>query len=125
MANLGGLEQLLAGITPTELKSRLISYTRAFAPNLRFGAPSENGVSPIRAENFNGALVPFVTSATSAMEVAVPHGLARVPHLLIPALRLDTVNATTPPLLVTRAADSTNVYLSSTTTNATTLVYVE
>lgn len=121
MASTGYLESLLNTL-PAQIKSPLVQFVREGFRTLRFGAPDENAVA---AENFGGHLVPFVTSSTPDNEVAIAHGLGRTPRLLIPILPLNTINATLPDLTVTRAADSTYLYLSSPTGSAASWIYVE
>ena len=123
MAAIGSLEAILKGL-PVEAQRVMLNYTREWARSLRFGSPPQSEAA-VRAENFGGALVPFTTSGTANAEVAVQHGLARTPRLLVPVLRLDTVNATLPDLTVEQAADMSNFYVSSSVQNASCLAYVE
>lgn len=121
MAALGSLESLCQAL-PEAIRRQMIAYTREWATSLRFGAPAS---SAVKAENFAGGLVPFVTSAVANSEVAVAHGLGRIPRLVIPLLPMDTVNATLPVLTVTKAADATYFYVKSATTSASAWVYCE
>lgn len=121
MASRGELEALCQGF-PEAIRRQMLQIVRAFITSLRFGAP---GTGVVRAENMGGALVPFVTSASANAEVAVAHGLGRIPRMLIPVLPLDTVNATLPVVTVTKAADATYFYLKSATTSASMWTYVE
>lgn len=121
MAVLGSLEALCGGF-PAESKAAMLAYTREWATSLRFGAA---GTGAVKTENMGGALVPLVTSAVANREVAVAHSLGRVPRLLIPALPLNTVNATMPILTVTKAADDKFFYVSSATQSASMWVYAE
>lgn len=121
MASAGYLESL-ANTLPDAVKKPIQNLIREAFKTLRFGAPSGEAVA---AENFGGHLVPFTTSSSANGEVAVAHRLARVPRLAFQMLPLDTVNATAPVLTVTRAADAVYLYVSSPTTDATGLLYVE
>jgi hypothetical protein len=121
MANLGYMEALVAPL-PQAVKVPIVNFIRGTMTTLRFGAP---GDAAARAENLGGALVPFITSGTADGEVAVAHQLDRIPRMLIPCLRLSTVNSTIPELTVTRAADATYFYVSSPVQEASVWAYVE
>ena len=121
MASPGYLESILNTL-PAELRKPIVAFVREAFKTLRFGAPESDAVA---AENFGGHLVPVTTSATADKEVAVPHALGRTPRLVIPLLATNTVNATIPVFEISQAADSTNVYLSSATQNASFWLYVE
>lgn len=121
MANIGSLEAL-CNRAPAAVKPTLLDLVREAFRSLRFGAPDEDAT---HCENFGGHLVPFTTSGTANQEVAVAHQLGRTPRMAFPILALDTVNATMPVLTVTRAADSTYLYVSSATTSASGHLYVE
>lgn len=114
MADTGFLETL-ANPTPPEIRRSLIQIIREGFGKLSIGAPSTVAV---KARNFDGRLVPVTTSSVADQEVAIAHGLARKPRLLIPVLDPNTVNGTIPELTITRAADATYLYLSSPTTTA-------
>ena len=121
MASIGYLESLLNTL-PAAVKTPLVAFTREAFKTLQFGAPSTEAVA---ATNLHGHLVPVTTAGVSGQEVAVAHKLGRVPRMLLNFVSLDTVNATLVPLTVTKAADATYLYLSSTVTGASTHVYVE
>lgn len=121
MAAYGSLIATL-GPLPADLKKALTAYTNEWLKQLRFGAPGDDAQP---AENFGGALVPYTTASAADGEVAIAHRLGRTPRLAIPLLQLDTVNATLPTLTITRAADRTYLYVSSPTTSAAGLLYVE
>lgn len=122
MANIGYLA-LLLNTLPAAIKKPLAAFVEQAFQDLAFGAPD---VDAVATENFRGHLVPVTTHATTNTEVAVAHKLGRVPRLIKTGL-LDpgTVNATTPVLTITRAADATYCYVKSATTTATTWIYVE
>lgn len=121
MAALGALEGLL-GPLKGDIKSVMMSYTRAWCGQLRFGAPRSTSVP---CENFGGHMVPFTTDAVANNEVAIAHRLDRVPRLMFPVMPADVVNATIPTLVQTRVADNRYLYLSSPTTGASCWIYVE
>lgn len=121
MASLGYMEALIAPL-PLPVKQPIQNFIRGTMTQLRFGAPDDDA---IKTENMGGALLPLVTSATANGEVAVAHRLDRIPRLAIPVLRLSTVNSTIPDLTVTRAADRTYVYVSSSEQEASVWLYVE
>lgn len=120
-SNVGTLTAFLNGL-PTELKKTLTQYTEYAFKNISFG---ETGEGVTSAGNFKGVIVPFVTSASSGTEIAVAHGLERIPKVMYPMLPPLVVNATIPVLTVTRAADTKFFYVSSATTGASVWMYVE
>jgi hypothetical protein len=109
MAKVGILESLLQSLSP-DVRRVMVSYTREAFTQLSFGVPS---TSSVKAENFSGGLVPVTTSSTPDQEVAIAHGLGRIPRLVIPVLDPATADETLPQITITQAADSTYVYLSS------------
>jgi len=121
VAALGHLESLLAG-WPSELKRSMLAFVRGAFTTLHFGTP---GTAAVAATNFGGHLVPVTTSGTPDQEVAVAHGLGRVPRWLMPALDPNVAGGVLPVLTVTRAADATFFYLSSDVTDVTFHVYAE
>ena len=123
MAAIGYLESLLNRL-PVSVKAPLVQFAQEAFRNVRFGAPDASAVA---CENMGGHLVPFTTSSTIDLEVAIAHQLGRdrTPRLAIPVLALDTVNSMIPALTVTRAADTTYLYLSSPNTGETVWLYVE
>lgn len=100
-----------------------IGFVREAFTSLKFGPP---GSAYVAAENFGGHLVPFTTHATPNTEVAVAHGLPRIPHtVLTGVLPAGTVNATNPVIAISQAADATYVYLKSATASASGWMYIE
>ncbi len=94
-----------------------VALSQAFSyllTNLTFGR-AEPGQT-LQARGANLRIYPL--SATT-------HGLPSAPYLLVPVAPLDTVGASIVPLTVTRAADASRIYLSSSATNATVFVFVE
>lgn len=121
MASIGYLESLLNTL-PADFRRPFTAFVREAFASLRIGAPSTTAVA---AENFGGHLVPVTTSGTANQEVAIAHGLGRTPRVVFPVLAPNAVNATIPVVTITRAADSTYVYLSSATQTASFHLYVE
>lgn len=121
MAAVGYLESLLNTL-PAEIRRVLAAFGREAFTTLRFGAPSTSAVA---CENLGGHLVPYTTSGVANREVAVEHKLGRVPRLAFQVFALNTVNATSPVLTITRAADATYLYVKSATTTASGHLYVE
>lgn len=121
MAAIGYLSSLLNTL-PAEVRRVLAAYTQEAFSTLRFGAPSTSAVA---CENFGGHLVPYTTSSVANREVPVAHQLGRVPRLWFQVAAADTVNATSPVLTQTRAADATYLYVKSATTSASGHLFVE
>ena len=65
------------------------------------------------------------THATSGTEFSVAHGLGVAPTKLIPMLDLSTPGAQFVPLTTSKAADAKRIYLTSTSTGAQILFYLE
>lgn len=121
MASTGYLESILNTL-PSDIRKTMQQFAREAFSQLRFGAPSASAEA---AENLGGHLVPFTTASVADNEVAVEHRLDRVPSWALVGLDLRTVNATAPVLTVTRAADMRFLYVSSPTTDAAVVIYVE
>jgi hypothetical protein len=121
MANIGYLISLLNPL-PADVKRTMTAYTNEGFKRLAFGG---SGSSLVAATNFDGHLVPVTTNAVANAEVAVAHGLARVPRLIIPALDPSAENATIPVFTISRAADATYLYIESATQNASFHLYCE
>ena len=66
-----------------------------------------------------------VTSSVADTEVAVVHNLGSAPRVAFPCLDLGTVGAQMVPLKVTRAADTSRLYVSSSSTSAAFTIFVE
>lgn len=125
MASLSLIESAINRL-PAELRGPIMDGFREAVKQARIGAPS-TAATPIAvpAENLGGHLVPFVTSPSASVEVAVAHQLGRVPRLAVPVLHVGLAGAQTVPLTVTRAADEDYVYVSSPTTSAQGFFYIE
>ena len=120
MAAIGGLEAIVGGLEAT-LKKTMVELIRAAFPNLRFG-PVEH---QRKSENFLSYYVSSTTNSTANDEFSVLHGLGRVPYLAVSVLPLDSSNAKTVRLEVTRPADAQRVYLRSPETSAKVTLLVE
>jgi hypothetical protein len=120
MATAGFVEALLGSLDATTRKAFRAVFDYVLR-NLRFGTPQHGTAS----ENFQGYFYETTTAAVANTEFSIVHGLGRVPYLVIPILPLDAVGSKIVPLTVTRAADSSRVYLSSSVTSAAIVLYVE
>lgn len=120
MADYGAVETDLLAL-PREHQGVWKRIWRYVLGNLRFGR-CEHGT---RATNFQLYAFEATTHATPDTEFSIEHGLGVTPHLLFPAVRLDSVNQSIVPLTVTRAADRNRVYLSSSEASANILVLIE
>ena len=120
MAAIGYVKALLAGF-PAEQKRALEQAFEEVLNNLRLGRPEHEE----RAENLQLYYYEGTTAAVANTEFTIAHGLGRAPYTLIPVLSLQDVNSQIVPLKVTRAADATRIYLSSSETNAVVKVAVE
>jgi hypothetical protein len=93
----------------------------ALVPNLRFGPVTHQR----KSENFLSYYVSSTTSSTANDEFSIQHGLGRTPYLAVPVLPLDSSNAKTVRLEVTRPADAYRVYLRSPETSAKVTLLIE
>lgn len=78
-----------------------------------------------RSENLQAYFLTGRTDATPGTEFSVAHGLASAPYVAIPVLDLQTVNQELVPLAVSRAADASRIYLTSTAADAPFCILVE
>jgi len=120
MANPAYIESLTGGLEPP-LK---LAFKRCFdyvLRNLRLGPV----VHQTRTENLQAYYLTGTTPAVAGQEFSIAHGLARVPYVLIPVLALDAIGQEIVPLRVTRAADESRIYLSSSAVSAALAVMVE
>jgi hypothetical protein len=113
VAQLGGVD---AG-----LKRTLVEVFRYVLGNLRLGRPS----TQTRAENLQAYFLYGTTPSVALQEFSIAHGLGAAPYLLLPVLDLQGVGAQIVPLVVTRAADASRIYLASSATDAAIAVLVE
>ncbi len=120
MAALGGLLALIGGLEQNAKKT-MTEVLTALVPNLRFGPVTHQK----KSENFLSYYVSSTTSSTANDEFSIQHGLGRAPYLAVPMLPLDSSNAKTVRLEVTRPADSQRVYLRSPETSAKVTLLIE
>lgn len=120
MASPPYVESLLGqlGTDQRQVFKRVFDY---ILTNLRFGPPAHQ----VRADNHQSYYLTSTTAAVANTEFSVLHGLGRTPYVAIPVLPLDAVGAKMVPLTVTRAADASRVYLSSSSTSAAVWLLVE
>lgn len=120
MADIGFLRGLFAGL-PTETRRIFAVFIEYAFSNLRVGLPGHQ--KP--AENMAWVQLNGTTSATANSEVSIVHGLAEAPRVLFPVVGLTSSGGSLVNLTVTRPADSKRVYLSSPSTAASFVVFVE
>jgi hypothetical protein len=120
VSDIGNVETSLAGLDRDEQRI-FKSIFQYILGDMRFGRAEDSTV----AKNFGAVFYSGTTHATPGTEFSIPHGFGRPPYLLIPVLPLDAVNATLVPLTVTRAADSSRIYLSSSVASAPFVVFIE
>ena len=108
MANPAYVESLVGSLPPEHRLAwkRVAEYVLR---NLRFGPVAHQA----RTENLQAYYYTATTPAVANQEFSISHGLGRVPYLAIPVLPLDAVGSELVPLKVTRAADGSRVYFSS------------
>jgi hypothetical protein len=111
----------LTGGLDASVRRALRAVSDYYFNNLRLGVPED----ATRAENFQMYCFSATTPATAGTEFSISHGCQTPPVSLIPVLNLAHVGEQIVPLTVTRAADTSRVYLSSTSTNAPIRVWVE
>ena len=121
MADVGIVETELAGMADKDTKRILKRVFEYVLTDIRLGRPEDGE----RAKNFPGGFYDATTPTTPGNEFIVAHDFGRPPYLLIPVLPVGVVGATLVPLTVTRAADATNIYLSSSEADAAVTVYLE
>lgn len=119
MANPAYLKSLFGGLDAPirRVLDQLVEYLLA---NLRFGRPEHNS----RAENHQLYFYEARTPGTPNQEFSIPHGLGRVPYLIIPVLPLH-VGAQFVRLSIPRAPDASRVYLASPETDAPVTILME
>jgi hypothetical protein len=120
MATSSYIDTLIGGLE-TSTKKALKSAFDYVLKGLRFGRPETATAS----ENFAAAFYEATTHAVADTEFSIEHGFGRAPYMVIPVLPLDTPDARIVPLMVTQAADTKRIYLSSSTASAAIRLYVE
>jgi hypothetical protein len=120
MATPGYIDTLTGGLD-APLKVALKRIFEYVLRNLRLGPVVHQG----RTENLQAYYLVGTTPATANEEFSIAHGLGRVPYVLLPVVSLDSVGQSLVPLTVSRAADASRVYLTSSSTSAAIAVLVE
>ena len=121
MADRSYIQSLLGGLDTNTKRALIGIFDYLLKNNLRVGRPDADTPSVNLAGHFYTATTP----ASANAEFTIPHRFNAAPYLLIPVLPLDGVNTEIVPLKVTRAADASRLYLSSSATSTPICVYVE
>jgi len=110
------------------LTPALEAVTRCFdyvLSDLRVGRAMPGATLQTRGGNLQWYPLAATTPSVADAEFSIPHGLPRTPYVLVPALPLDSAGHRLVPLMVTRPADASRVYLSSSVADAVVTVFVE
>ena len=121
MADSGVVDVYLAGLTDTNTRRILNTIFKYILKDIRFGR-SESGEA---STNLGGGFFTATTPSVANTEFTVPHSFGRAPYLLVPVVPLDAVNSQIVPLKITRAADASRIYLSSSSTSAVVFFFLE
>lgn len=78
-----------------------------------------------KADNFLLFRVSGTTSGTANAEFSIAHGMDHAPTKLIPFLQLDAAGGQIVALKVSRASDARRIYLTSPSTGAAFVAYLE
>ena len=78
-----------------------------------------------KALNFAWLRFTGTTAADAGTEFSIEHGLGQTPSKLIPVLDLTEIGSQLVPLTVSRAPDDRRIYLTSASTSAVFICYVE
>jgi hypothetical protein len=120
MADQGNVDTMLYGFPVPE--QRILRAIFAYIlKDVRFGRAEAGEPS----QNMGGGFFRATTPAIADTEFTVAHTFGHPPYLLIPVLPLNVVSAKIVRLTVSRAADSSNVYLKSPDASAPITVYLE
>jgi len=117
MANAGYIATLLNGLD-SDVKRVLVPAFDYLQNNWRLG-------TGVRATNAQWYRVESTTASVAGTEFSIKHGLGVAPTTLIPVLDVGAVGAQLVPLAVSRAADAERVYLTSSSTSAAFIAYLE
>jgi hypothetical protein len=110
-------------LTPAfEVVAKAFDYALS---DLRVGRAHPGSSLQARGGNLQWYPLSATTPATANEEFSVRHGLKSAPYLLVPVLALDSPGGQLVPLMVTRPADSTRVYVASAVTNVVVTFFVE
>lgn len=130
MANPSTAETFLTGIPDQAIQGVLKSVFRYILGDIRFGRATGTGQQSAasvnaKATNLGGGYLVATTPAVANTEFAVAHNFGHAPYLCIPVLPLDQVNAGIARLVVSRAADASNLYFKSADAGLPIFLYVE
>lgn len=117
MAAFGNVDRILNSLA-AEIRVPLASAFEYVMRELSFG---DNA----KAENFSLYRIAGTTHATANTEFSITHGMDHAPSKLIPFLQLDATGGQIVPLKVSRISDSKRIYLTSPSTGASFVAYVE
>lgn len=117
MAARGYLESLLNTL-PNDIKRVLVPAFQYVTDTWRLGDGD-------RASNAQWFKFSSTTASVSGTEFSIKHGLNEKPSKLIPVLDLNSVGSQLVPLTVSRAPDVQRIYLTSTSTSAVFICYLE
>lgn len=120
MADIAGV-QAEFGSVDAEVKKAATAAFRYVLNNLTLGGVEVGR----RSKNFQWYWLQGTTSSNANTEFSIPHGLGKIPNVLIPVLPLNEVGAQLVPLQISRAADNFRVYLKSSSTSAPITILVE
>jgi hypothetical protein len=125
MATSSHAKTLLGGLAAEFKRSLGEVLDYVFNGNLAFG-PIDSDAAQTKTTNLAGRYVKVTTSATANQEVAVAHGLARIPNVIWQVTSPRVVNSRfLGDLTIARAADERRVYLTSGSTGAVIWLYLE
>lgn len=120
MADRGYIRSLLNGITDEATRRNLALAFDEVVDNFRIGPVDDR----TRAVNGQTYFFQATTSSVASAEFTIAHGQGQTPLWLRPIVPLDAVNGQIVPLVVSRAADASRIYLKSTSTGASIFVEV-
>lgn len=113
MATSAAVESLIGSLDAVTKKALKAIFDYVLK-NLRVGRPGHQEPS----ENFQASFVEGTTASVANQEFSILHGRDSAPYLAIPVVDLGTIGSKVVDLTVTRAADGSRVYFSSSVTDA-------
>ena len=117
MADKGYLASLLNALDAEVRKTLKLAFDHT-VDTFRLGGAD-------KALNFSWFRFSSTTASVAGTEFSIAHGLTVIPSKLIPVLDLTVTGSQLVPLTVSRAPDARRVYLTSTSTSAAIVVYLE
>lgn len=124
MATSSQLKTLIGGLD-AEFKKALGECWDYLCNNSFAFGPIDTDAAQTKTTNLYGRYVKVTTSTTANQEVAVAHGLGRIPNVLWNVTSPRAVNSALLPLTITRAADEKRIYMASASTGVTLWLYLE